>query len=73
MKPYAKGLIQRTIELQCYAGDPKYDIAEVTDSTGAEEFQELSDELNEIRNSLLIARLVTLSRENTRCQTKHKT
>ena len=57
LKPYAKGLIQRTIELQCYAGDPKYDIAEVTDSTGAEEFQELSDELNEICNSLLIARL----------------
>ena len=52
MKPYAKGLIQRCIELQCYAGDPKYDIAEVTDSTGAEEFQELRDELNEIRNYL---------------------
>lgn len=54
----AKGLIQRTIELQCYAGDPKYDIAEVTDSTGAEEFQELRDELNEIHNTLLIARLL---------------
>jgi hypothetical protein len=54
----AKGLIQRCIELQCYAGDPKYDIAEVTDSTGAEEFQELRDELNETRNTLLIARLL---------------
>jgi hypothetical protein len=54
----AKGLIQRTIELQYYAGDPKYDIAEVTDSTGAEEFQLLRNELNEIRNTLLIARLL---------------
>jgi hypothetical protein len=50
----AKGLIQRCIELQCYAGDPRYDIAEVTDETGAEEFQELKDELNDMRNILLV-------------------
>jgi hypothetical protein len=54
----AKGLIQRTIELQCYVGDPKYDIAEVTDSTNADEFQELNEELSEIRNILLIVRLL---------------
>jgi hypothetical protein len=50
----AKGLIQRCIELQCYTGDPKYDIAEVTDSAGADEFQELKEELNEAHNVLLL-------------------
>jgi hypothetical protein len=54
----AKGLITRTIELPCYAGDPEHDIAEVTDKTGAEEFQELKDELNEIHNDLLVFRLL---------------
>jgi hypothetical protein len=54
----AKGLIQRCIELQCYAGDPKYDIAEVTDSAGADEFQELKEELNEARNILLGFKLI---------------
>jgi hypothetical protein len=54
----AKGLIQRTIELQCYAGDPDYDIAEVMDTTGAEEFEELKCELNETRNLLLAVKLL---------------
>lgn len=54
----AKGLIQKCIELQCYAGDPRFDIAEVTDETGAEEFQELKDELNDMRNILLVVRLL---------------
>jgi hypothetical protein len=54
----AKGLIQRIIELQCDAGDPEYDIAEVIDETGAEDFQKLKDELNDMRNLLLAFRLV---------------
>jgi hypothetical protein len=54
----AKGLIQRCIELQCYAGDPRYDITEVTDETGAEEFQELKYELNDMRNIMLVVRLL---------------
>jgi hypothetical protein len=59
----AKGLIQRCIELQCYAGDPRYDIAEVTDETGAEEFQDLKDELNDMRNILLVVRLLHFTKK----------
>jgi hypothetical protein len=54
----AKGFNQRVIELQCSSGQPQHDIAEVTDETGAEEFQVLSDELNEMRNTLLLVRLL---------------
>ncbi len=53
----AKGFNQRVIELQCSAGDPERDIAEVTNPGGEEEFQDLLDELNEIRNLLLVYRL----------------
>jgi hypothetical protein len=54
----AKGFNQRVIELQCSSGNPQHDIAEVTDETGAEEFQQLRDELNEMRNTLLLVRLL---------------
>jgi hypothetical protein len=54
----AKGFNQRVIELQCSSGNPQHDIAEVTDETGAEEFQILRNELNEMRNTLLIVRLL---------------
>jgi hypothetical protein len=54
----AKGFNQRVIELQCSSGQPQHDIAEVTDETGAEEFQTLRDELNEMRNTLLLVRLL---------------
>jgi hypothetical protein len=54
----AKGFNQRVIELQCSSGNPQHDIAEVTDETGAEEFQILRNELNEMRNTLLMVRLL---------------
>jgi hypothetical protein len=54
----AKGFNQRVIELQCSFGDPEQDIAEVANPAGADEFQHLLDELNEMRNLLLACRLL---------------
>lgn len=54
----AKGFNQRTVELQCYAGDPELDIAEVTNPAGEGQFQALVDELNEMHNFLLAYRLL---------------
>jgi hypothetical protein len=54
----AKGFNQRVLELQCSFGDPKHDITEVTSPAGEEGFQHLLDELNEMRNLLLVVRLL---------------
>jgi hypothetical protein len=54
----AKGFNQRVIEMSCYYGDPKEDIAEVVNPAGEEEFQELLKELNETRNLLMAYRLL---------------
>jgi hypothetical protein len=54
----AKGLIQRCIKLECSVGDPECDISEVVDKTGDEEFTVLRNELNDMRNILLISRLL---------------
>jgi uncharacterized protein YdhG (YjbR/CyaY superfamily) len=54
----AKGFNQRTIELPCVYGFPEYDISEVANPAGEEEYQELLDELLEIRNTLLVYRLL---------------
>jgi hypothetical protein len=54
----AKGFIQRCIEIQCSFGNPKLDITEVTNPAGETEFQHLLDELNEMRNTLLMVRLL---------------
>jgi hypothetical protein len=51
----AKGFNQRTIELPCVYGFPQYDIA---NPAGEEEYQELLDELLDIRNTLLVYRLL---------------
>jgi hypothetical protein len=47
-----RGFLQRTIVLKCLPGFPDYDISEVADPAGDEEFQVLVDELNELRNGL---------------------
>ena len=47
-----RGFLQRTIVIKCLPGFPDYDISEVTDPAGDEEFQVLVDELNELRNIL---------------------
>jgi len=54
----AKGFNQRTIELPCVYGFPQYDISEVANPAGEEEYQELLDELLDIRNTLLVYRLL---------------
>jgi hypothetical protein len=54
----AKGFNQRTIELPCVYGFPQYDISEVANPAGEEEYQELLDELLETRNTLLVYRLL---------------
>ena len=53
----AKGFNQRTIELNCSYGFPKYDISEVANPAGEETYQNLLNELEDIRNTLLIFRL----------------
>lgn len=54
----AKGFNQRVIEMNCYYGNPQEDIAEIANPAGAEEFQELLDELEETRSLLLAYRLL---------------
>jgi hypothetical protein len=54
----AKGFNQRTIELPCVYGFPQYDISEVANPAGEEEYQQLLDELLDIRNTLLVYRLL---------------
>jgi hypothetical protein len=54
----AKGFNQRVIELPCVYGFPKYDISEVANPAGEEEYQHLLDELLEARNTLLVYRLL---------------
>jgi hypothetical protein len=54
----AKGFNQRIIELPCVYGFPQYDISEVANPAGEEEYQELLDELLYTRNTLLVYRLL---------------
>jgi hypothetical protein len=54
----AKGFNQRIIEMPCTYGFPQYDISEVVNPAGEQEFQELLDEIMEVRNLLLIYRLM---------------
>jgi hypothetical protein len=54
----AKGFNQRIIEILCTYGIPQYDISEVVNPAGEQEFQEILDELLEVRNRLLTYRLL---------------
>ena len=54
----AKGFKQRIIELPCVYGSPPYDISEVVNPAGEEEYQQLLDELLDTRNTLLVYRLL---------------
>lgn len=53
----AQGFNQRIIEIFCTFGIPQYDISEVVNPAGETEFQNLLDELNDVRNTLLIWRM----------------
>lgn len=57
----AQGFNQRIIEIFCTFGIPQYDISEVVNPAGETEFQELLNELNEMRNILLMYRLLHYS------------
>jgi hypothetical protein len=54
----AKGFRQRCITFKCTHGSPKYDIAEVIEPGGDKKLQHLLDDLFELRNMLLIYRLL---------------
>jgi hypothetical protein len=52
------GFLQRVIVLKCVYGFPQYDITEVTNPMGDEDFTDLLQELEETRNLLFIYRLL---------------
>ena len=52
------GFLQRVIVLKCVYGFPDYDITEVTNPMGDEDFTDLLKELEETRNLLFIYRLL---------------
>lgn len=54
----ARGFMQRTIVIKCLPGSPKCDISEVTDPAGDNEYEDLLNELNDLRNLLFCHRLV---------------
>ena len=54
----AKGFNQRIVELKCSVGQPRFDISEILDTGGDEQFQYLLDELNATHNLLLAYKLV---------------
>jgi hypothetical protein len=55
---YAKGFNERTFYLECQAGDPEYDLSEVVSPAGAEEFEYLLQELEDMYKTLLAFRLL---------------
>ena len=54
-----KGVLGRTFSLIVYFGNPKYHIKEISSptETGGKEYEKLYNELNEIRNLLIIYRV----------------
>ena len=54
----ARGFMQRTIVIKCLPGFPIHDISEVTDPAGDNEYDDLLNELNDLRNLLFCHRLV---------------
>ena len=54
----SKGFLERIIPLKATPGDPVYDISEVVDESGDEQFKELYEELLIIRKLLLMYRLL---------------
>ena len=54
----SKGFLERIIPLKAVPGDPEYDISEVVDGSGDEQFKELYQELEDTRKLLLMYRLL---------------
>lgn len=55
---YAKGFNERTFYIECQEGEPQYDLTEVVSPAGAEEFEYLLQELEDIYKTLLMFRLL---------------
>lgn len=54
----ANGFNERIIPINCYDGNPKYDIAEIVSPAGEQEYQQLLDRLEHTRNLLFIHRII---------------
>ncbi len=54
----SKGFVERIIPLKSVSGDPPFDISEVVNDAGDEQFKELYNELMNIRKLLLMYRLL---------------
>jgi hypothetical protein len=54
----ANGFNERLVPMNCYDGNPKYDIAEIISPAGEQEYQELFDGIEHTRNLLFIHRLI---------------
>lgn len=57
-KVKSKGFLERLIPLKALPGNPDYDIAEILDESGDEEFKKLNQELMDTRKLLLMYRLL---------------
>jgi hypothetical protein len=57
-KRKSKGFLERVIPLKAVPGDPQFDISEVVDGSGDEQFKELYQELIDTRKLLLMYRLL---------------
>ncbi len=57
-KKESKGFLERIIVLKAVPGNPQYDISEVIDESGDEQFKELYEELMNTRKLLLMYRLL---------------
>jgi len=54
----AKGFNERTFVIKCSVGNPEYDISEVINPAGDEHYHSFLEELDDIRKTLLIYRLL---------------
>ena len=54
----SKGFVERLLTLKCSPGNPLYDISEVVNDAGDENYKVLVNELNNIRKLLLVFRLL---------------
>jgi hypothetical protein len=54
----ANGFNERLVPIKCYDGIPKYDIMEVISPAGEQEFEQLLEQIEHMRNLLFIHRLI---------------
>ena len=54
----SKGFVERLFTLKCSPGNPLYDISEVVNDAGDDNYKKLLKELNDLRKELLVFRLL---------------